>query len=381
MVTKNIQKLPKALIELEITMPWADLSLRWTEIVQKVGAETEVPGFRKGQAPLEMVEQRAFQQIQQEVLKVVMPQALVEAMKDTDIVPIDYPQYQIVSFSKGTDLVFKARVTNRPAVTIGNYKVVKAIRPPLKPAEEGEVTKIIDDLFNRWKVRQPINQPATPLSSPANQPSGGSLNFNQAVNSGQVLTPQPPAPPPQPVSSTSPSIQSTEPDDSFAKAMGATDLVDLKHKIKNDLDSEAKYNNELDYEENILQEVEKITTVDLPEVLIQDELNRMLVSLQRRVADMGLLLEDYLKGQGKTLEQIKNEWLPQAEKNVRMELGLSEIARLENVAISDQELQAEIDKIQDARLKQQFETQEPRMHLKHALRQTKTLNLLKTIVG
>ena len=57
----------------------------------------------------------------------------------------------------------------------------------------------------------------------------------------------------------------------------------------------------------------------------------MLVSLQRRVADMGLLLEDYLKGQNKTLEQLKGEWRPQAEKNVRMELGLAEIARMENV--------------------------------------------------
>lgn len=382
MVTKNIQKLPKSLIELEITCGWADLASKWTEVVQKVGLETEVPGFRKGQAPLEMVEQRAFQQVQQELLKIIMPQALVEAMKDTDIVPIDYPQYQIVSFSKGTDLVFRARVTNRPAVTIGNYKVVKAIRPVIKPVDETEITKIIDDLFNRWKVRQPLNQPATPSSTPPSSPSGvaGSLNFNQA-SAPQVLTPQPAAPPPQPISSTSPAISSNAPDDTFAKAMGATDLADLKLKIKNDLESEAKYNNELDYEENILQEVEKITTVDLPEVLIGDELNRMLVSLQRRVADMGLLLEDYLRGQGKTLEQIKNEWLPQAEKNVRMELGLSEIARLENVAISDQELQAEIDKIQDARLKQQFEAQEPRMHLRHALRQTKTLNFLKTIVG
>lgn len=96
---------------------------------------------------------------------------------------------------------------------------------------------------------------------------------------------------------------------------------------------------------------------------------------------MGLLLEDYLKGQGKTLEQIKSEWRPQAEKNVRMELGLAEIARQENVSITDQELQAEIDKIQDQRVKQQFSAQEPKLQLRHALRQTRTLDLLKKMVG
>lgn len=378
MVQKTIQKQPKSIVEVQITAAWTDIMPRWAETVQKIQTELELPGFRKGQAPLEMVEQRAAQQIQQEFLKVVMPQALVEALQGTDIVPIDYPQYQIVSFQKGMDLVFRARVTQRPTVTVGNYKTIKTVRPAIKLVTDQEVSKIIDDLFKRWKTRGPLPVSPVPSQGGIVQPpttatgTSGSLNFS---------TPNPAAPPPQPVSPTAPTSNSTVPDDIFAKDMGAQSLTDLRNKIKTDLEAEAKYNNELDYEENILQEVEKVTTVDLPDVLIQDELNRMLVSLQRRVADMGLLLEDYLKGQGKTLEQIKGEWTPQAEKNVRMELGLSEIARLENVTISDQDLQAEIDKVQDGRLKQQFEMQEPRMHLRHALRQTKTLNLLKTIVS
>ena len=199
-------------------------------------------------------------------------------------------------------------------------------------------------------------------------------------------------PPPQPIAQPvvspaspastrgEPSVSLGGPDDNFAKAMGALSLIDLKTKIKTDLENEAKYNNELDYEEAILQEIEKITTVELPDILVNDELNRMLVSLQRRVADMGLLLEDYLKGQNKTLDGLKAEWKVQAEKNVRMELGLSEVARLEKVDISDTEVQAEVDKIQDAKMKAQFEAQEPRLHLKHSLRQIKTLDLLKALV-
>ena len=233
---------------------------------------------------------------------------------------------------------------------MGDYKAIKVTRPNLKSVTEQEVQKVIDDLFKRWKVRQP-----SVVSPQSSATQAGSINFQ----GGQV----------------------DAPNDEFAKAMGAAGMADLRDKIRKDLEANVSYNNELDYEEAILQEVEKITTVELPDILIQDELNRMLVSLQRRVADMGLLLEDYLKGQGKTLEQIKNEWHPQAEKNVRMELGLAEIARQENVTISDQELQAEVDKIQDARVKKQFESQEPRLHLRHALRQTRTLDLLKKMVG
>lgn len=360
MINKTINKLPKSLVEIVISVPWVDLQPQWDQTLQRMAQEVEIAGFRKGAAPLNMVEGQLGTRLQDEVLKVAMPNFLIEALKGTDIVPIDYPQYQLVSFVKGQELQFKATVTNRPQVTVGNYKVIKAVRPPIKPATEEEIQKVIDDLFKRWKTRQPITQTPTP---PQTSNQAGSISFQ----GGQQQTP--------------PNGQIDAPNDDFAKAMNATSLADLREKVRKDLDANIKYNNELDYEEAILQEVEKITTVELPDILIQDELNRMLVSLQRRVADMGLLLEDYLKGQGKTLEQIKSEWRPQAEKNVRMELGLAEIARQENVTISDAELQAEVDKIQDGRVKKQFEAQEPRLHLRHALRQTRTLDLLKKMVG
>lgn len=370
MVQKNIIKQPKSLVEVNVTVPWADLEPKWSETLQKMAQEVEVPGFRKGNAPLQMVEQNLGNKLQDEVLKTSMPQFLIEALKGTDIIPIDYPQYQITSFVKGQNLQFKATVTNRPQVTVGNYKTIKVLRIQPKPVTEEEVNKVIDDLYKRWKVKQPSAISPQP-SATQNQNitgQGGSISFqggNPSTGSG---------------STTTPNGQADGPNDDFAKAMGAQNMTDLRSKIRKDLEDNVSYNNELDFEEAILQEVEKITSVELPDVLIQDELNRMLVSLQRRVADMGLLLEDYLRGQGKTLDQLKNEWKPQAEKNVRMELGLADIARMEGVQISDQELQSEIDKIQDQRVKKQFEAQEPKLHLRHALRQTRTLDLLKKLV-
>lgn len=366
MLTKNIVKLPKSQVDVQITMPWADLQPKWDETFNKFAAEVEIPGFRKGQAPVNIVEPRILPQVQQEALKQVMPAALIEALQGTTYVPIDYPQYNVTAFSKGGELKFTARITVKPEVKVGNYKIVNAKRPVLKTADSAEVEKIVTDLFTRYQSRQPVQQQSAGQQSSdqaIKQGSGGTMNFNVATDSRAQSLNSPIAP-----------------NDDFAKAMGANSLAELKEKIKTDLEAEAKYNNELDYEESILQEVEKITQVDIPEVLIQDELARMLLSLQRNVSDRGLLMEEYLKGQKKTVEQLKAEWRPQAERNVRMELGLSEIARQEGVNISDEELQQEVDKIQDNKVKQQFTQQEPRMHLRHALRQTKTLNLLKTIV-
>lgn len=370
MITKNIIKQPKALVEVQIALPWADIEPKWNETLQTLAQDLELPGFRKGAAPLPMVEQDLGRKLEDEVFRVMMPQALIEALNGTDVVPIDYPQYQIVSFTKGQGLQFIARVTQRPVVAVGDYKSVKVTKPAQKQVNDEEINKIVDDLFKRWQLR---NQNQQPTQNPKQQGSSGSLNFNPSTSSDPNS--------PQQVANGQKAPTPTQPDDVFAQAVGAANLADLKAKIKTDLENEAKYNSDLDYEEAILQEVEKITTVEIPDILIQDELNRMLVSLQRSVTERGLLLDEYLRSQNKTVDQIKNEWRPQAEKNVRMELGLSEIARLEGVNITEEELQEEIDKIQDNRVKAQFTQQEPRMHLRHALRQTKTLNLLKNLVG
>lgn len=371
MVTKNIIKQPKAQVEVQIIVPWTDIQNTWNQTLSRMAAELELPGFRKGQVPLPMAEQSLGKKLEDEVLKVVMPNALIEALNGTNIVPIDYPGYQVVSFQKGGELRFVARITERPTISVGNYKSIQVPKPQIKPVPEEEVDKVIDELYRRWKVRNPQNQPTAATSQPTenaaaqNNGPAGSMSFNQQQQAAPAQqTPNPDAP-----------------NDTFAQGLGAANLADLKTKIKQDLENEARYNAELDYEEAILQEVEKITTVDIPDILIQDELNRMLVSLQRSVTERGLLLDEYLKSQNKTVEQLKNEWKPQAEKNVRMELGLSEVARLEGVNISDEELQSEIDKIQDQRVKAQFTSDEPKMHLRHALRQTKTLNLLKGLVG
>ncbi|OGE16150.1 hypothetical protein A2769_03615 [Candidatus Daviesbacteria bacterium RIFCSPHIGHO2_01_FULL_37_27] len=376
MITKTINKQARSLVDVAITVPWADLEPKWNEILARLGADIEVPGFRKGTAPANLVETQLGSKFQDEVLKATMPEFLIEALKGSDIIPIDYPKYQLTSFAKGQNLQYKATVTNRPTVSVGNYKVIKVGKVPVKDVVEDDVNKVIEDLYSRWKAKggqltvnspQQSDKAQTPSSSGSTPTESGSISFQGTQQPAQV---------PQQTNG-----QTEGPDDNFAKAMGVSTLVDLRAKIRKDLEDHNKLNNELDFEEAILQEVEKITTVELPDILIEDELNRMLVSLQRRVADMGLLLDDYLRGQGKTLDQLKNEWKVQAEKNVRMELGLSEIARAENVNITDSDLQSEIDKITDEKVKRQFEIQEPRLHLRHALRQTKTLNLLKTLVA
>src|SRR3990167_8971081 len=171
MITKNIQKLPKSIVEVTITVPWADLQPAWDQTLQRIAQDVEIAGFRKGQAPLNMVEQQLGVKLQDEVFKTSMPNFLIEALKGTDIIPIDYPKYDLISFVKGQEMQFKATITNRPAVTVGNYKTIKAMRSTPKLVAEEEVNKVIDDLYKKWKTRLPATGNVGQVRQPVGQPN------------------------------------------------------------------------------------------------------------------------------------------------------------------------------------------------------------------
>ena len=77
MVNKTINKLPKSLVEVTVTVSWADLEPKWNETLTKMAADVELPGFRKGSAPLPMVEQSLGQKLQDEVLRLAQPAFLI----------------------------------------------------------------------------------------------------------------------------------------------------------------------------------------------------------------------------------------------------------------------------------------------------------------
>lgn len=316
MLEKNIIKHPKSRIEIELIVPWITLEPKWNEIASKVN------------------EPELITKLKEEFLKKVMRNFLIEAIKESNIIPIDNPEYNLISFEIGQNLHYAVTLTNAPFVIIGDYKNINITKYNLLPIEKEAINETIIGLYKKWQKNSPTEDSHT----------------------------------------------ITTIDKNFLKSVGTTTLEDLEIKIKQYLEQQQLYDNEIALEKLILDEIEKITLVELPDILIEDELNRMLVNLQRKVADMGLMLDNYLSTQNKTLDQLRKDWKTKAEKNVKIELGLAKISKLENIIISESDLQNKIDTIQDAKIKQQFVSKEARLHLRHSLRQTKTLNHLKKLI-
>ncbi len=154
-----MQRLPDETIELTITIPWTDVTATYEEVINHMVSEAELPGFRKGKAPREMVEKSLEKtKVYEEALKTLIPTSYNAAVTEQKIKPIVNPKIELKEASEGKDWIFRALTCEKPAVTLEDYKKaivdLKAAKgkkiwtPGTEPKEEDKETKpTMDELL------------------------------------------------------------------------------------------------------------------------------------------------------------------------------------------------------------------------------------------
>ena len=164
------------------------------------------------------------------------------------------------------------------------------------------------------------------------------------------------------------------------------ELGDYQKNVKNSLAAEKIWTPGKDKKtppENENQKLDKIfkallenIKLNIPEILIQDEVNRMLTRLIDQTARLGLTVEQYLASSGKTQEKIKEEYTQQAQETLSLELILSAIADKEKIEITDEEVEKMIEAIPDDETKKSFTNQEQKAYIKQLLRKRRVIDNL-----
>ncbi len=127
---------------------------------------------------------------------------------------------------------------------------------------------------------------------------------------------------------------------------------------------------------DVLEAVLKTCKVEIPDILTESEVIRMLSRLMDQTARLGLTVEQYLQSAGKTAEQIREEYKSQAEEGLKTELVLDEIANEQNIEVSDEEIKKAIKANPDPKARKQFEKQENKWYIRSILRRNKTIQKL-----
>lgn len=316
------------------------------QAIKDLGANISVPGFRKGQAPQNIVESKLdSNKILDKSLSLILPDVLKEILEKEKFTPLTYPQINLTKVASGNDLEFSLIFTLPPDVNVGDYKSIRIKKAEIEQVPEEKITQSIQNIFEARKKQDKTEQANVIYGPNGEKISGGT---------------------------------SSQPDDEFAKSIGANDLDHLRELVKADLEEIALTEAERKFETDLFRELTAISKVEVPDILVEDELSRMISRAQTDLSRAGIKFEDYLKEKAKTVAQLTEEWKPQAKNNVEVQLILGEIGKKEKIEVSDDELQSAMSETDPSKLDDQTKT-DLENFTRYAIFQTKTLKNLKDI--
>jgi trigger factor len=358
-----------------------------TAAFNKVVKTVNVPGFRKGKMPRPMFEKRfGVESLYQDALDILLPEAYGNAIDETGIEPIDRPEIDIEQMEKGKELIFKATVQVKPEVTLGEYKGLEVEEIDTTVTDE-DVAKELETLQNR-QAELVVKEEGTAelgdtvvldfegfvdgeafeggkaenhsleLGSGSFIPgfeeqlvgvaTGESkeveVNFPEEYHAAEL------AGKPAVFKVTIHEIKGKELpalDDEFAKDVDdeVETLDALKEKIRTRLEDSKKHEAEHHVRDSLVEKAAENAQVEIPEVMVTSEVNRMLQEFEQRLQMQGMNLELYFQFSGQDENALREQMKEEAVNRVRVALTLEAIVKAENIEVTDEEVNAELEKM------------------------------------
>ena len=359
-----------------------------TKMFKKNSAKITIPGFRKGKAPRHIIEKMYGKGVfYEDAINDVLPEAYEEAMKEAALDIVGKPEFDIVSIDEN-GVLMKATVYVRPEVEIKNYKGIEVTKTVTAVSDE-EVDAEIERVRDRNARQIEVTDRAAQNGDSVNFDfdgyvdgkafdGGKSEGFDLILGSGQFI----PGFEDQivghnigdnfDVNVTFPEdyhakelagkeavfkcvlhgikfSEKPELDDEFAKDVSEFDtLAEYKADIKAKLEKRNEDVAEKAVEEQIMNALDEALEADIPPVMIDEEAENFLRDYDNRLRSQGMDLKTYFKYTGMTLDDMRAQFRPMAEKQVKTRLALEKIVELEKIEATEDEVNAEYQRIADS---------------------------------
>ncbi len=385
----TLKKLPKSQVELTITVPYSEFAKAEKEALQRIGQEIKVDGFRQGHIPEEVIREKAGDaMIRSAALETAIPMSYSAAVREYDVQVITQPKVEIKNYveKEGDDLVYTATVSTMPEVKLGNYKKIK-VKKEAKKVTDKEVDETLEMIVNRFAEWKDVERAAKdgdrveidfegfdekgaviPNTASKNHPVVlGSKSmvpgFEEAVvgmkvgeeKEFEVTFPKDYHAAEMKGKKVKFKLKlgrleekvSKELDESMIeKATGQKQSVaDFKKRVREDLEQEVAQRAQVEVDNKVVAEIIKITEAELPESLIQDEINMMKEERKQAVSRQGLTWEQYLQHIKKTDEDFSKDHEKPARERLLARLGVNQIIKEEKVEAADADVEKRIDEM------------------------------------
>ncbi len=422
MKVNKLEDVEKNVVQLEIEVDAAKFEEGMQQSYKKNASKFNVPGFRKGKAPRNIVERYYGEQaLYDDAINIVCSEAYDQAIEEKNLQPVDRPEIDIIQIGNKQNLIFTAKVTVKPEVELGAYmgvEVTKADATVTDEDVEKEFNKVVEKNSRLVTVTdRPVQSGDTAVidfegfidSVPFE--GGKGTDYSLVIGSGTFI----PGFEDQLIGKSTgeevdvnvnfpeeygkeelngkPALfkvtvkeikvkELPEIDDEFAKDISEFDtLEEYKKDLRNKLEETAKHKAEHENEESVIQKVAENATVEIPRVMVEKQIDSMARDFDMRLRYQGLDLQKYLEIMGMDFEAFRGQFAGRAENEVKIQLVVEKIAQVENVQVSDDELDEEVKRMAEA-YKQSAEdlkkslTPEDQVYVKKDIAFKKTIKLL-----
>lgn len=365
----------KGKVEVKVDIASADFNKAYEQALLELGKDTKVDGFRPGNVPAEILENKlGGSKILNEAANILVSKHLAEIFAKEDIVPIVNPKVAVNSLGKNEPFSFTAEVSSRPKVKLGDWKKIQIKKIKAKEVTEADIDESIKNIFEAWK-KQRVTKKTEETDETKQEGEEVTGKFIYGAHGEKI----PLKGTEEPFDKTQGKPEETKIDDEFAKKIGANDLSHLKELVKKDLESIVGDQVESKFEEEIFDEILKLGDIAVPDILVDDEVNRIMVRINQNLEQQGKKMEDFVAEENTTVDAMRAKLRDQAEKNVKVTLIMDEIGKEEDIKVTKEEIEEAAKKVDTTNI-----TPDQRVDLERYLTisifQNKTLALVKKTI-
>jgi FKBP-type peptidyl-prolyl cis-trans isomerase (trigger factor) len=314
--------------------------------IKKIGKDIELKGFRKGMAPEKMIiENVGDLKIFEEQAYTALHEILPVIMLDEKIDALTSPKISITKISPSDDFEFKATFTLMPTIELADYK---KIAKSINPSGKIEITeKEVEDYIEYIRKNRAESE------------------YMKKKTAGEKVD-------------DSDKNKLPEFNDDFVKTLGKFSGVDdFKKQLTENMKNEKVANEKNKRRTEIIEKIIDESKVDLPEVLIEEEKDRMMNQYRSDIERIGIKFDDYLKEIKKTVEELKKDWHTDAVKRSKMNLILPKIAGAEKIVADKDRLEQEMKHIVEHH--KDVDENVARVYLSHVLTNEKVFEYLENL--
>lgn len=382
----KVEKIENNVAKIEVTVPAEKFQEAIKKAYKKNANKFNIPGFRKGKAPMHVIEKYYGESVfYEDAVEFIFDETYIEAIKENNISPVDYPKVDVVQIGKDMEFIYTAEVAVKPEVTLGEYKGLE-VKKVEYPVTEENIASELESM--REKNARIINKEDGAIENEniaiidfegfidGNAFDGGKgEDYELTIGSGTFI----PGFEEQLVGAKigdsidvnvnfpedyqaeelkgKPAVfkvaikgikikEMPALDDEFAKDVSEFDtLSELKEDVKKKLEESYSFRAKKEFEDETLKKVVDAAQVAIPESMINREIDYMVKDLDYRLKYQGLNIEKYVELMGITMDKIREDFKEVAETRVKTNLVLEAVAKAENLTVTSEDIENRAEEI------------------------------------